>query len=223
MKKIVKIIASTSFLASVLFLASCSNTPKGDSAVVADEALVDSATGIELTIDTAYSRIGFIGNGVGKNHPGFFGITSGKIVVSGGKIKGGEFTINTKSLVLNEQEEMFQTKLKGHLLGPDFLDSEKFPTAKFEITSVEPYIHDGKDSSVVAGANYTVSGNLTLKDVTKNVSFPANIALVNNTFSAKANFNIDRTVWGLKYGNDKSLKDKFISEVVNITFDIKGN
>jgi polyisoprenoid-binding protein YceI len=87
---------------------------------------------------------------------------------------------------------------------------------------VRPYAPDGKDTSIVDGANFVVSGNLTLKGVTKNVSFPAKIDLDNNTLKAKADFDIDRTQWQMNYGNDKTLGNKFISEKVNIELDLKA-
>lgn len=217
-----KILTGLILLVVSIGVISCSNTPKGDDASVGEAEKVDSATGKELAVDLENSKIGFTGNGVGKNHPGYFKLSSGNLMVTDGKITGGNFIIDTKSLVLDQKDEMFQTKLLGHLLSADFLDAEKYPTSKFEITSVEPFTSTDKDSSVIEGANVRVSGNFTLKDATKNVSFPAKIDITDNGFSAIANFNIDRTLWGLKYGNDKSLKDKFISEVVNITFDIKS-
>jgi polyisoprenoid-binding protein YceI len=91
-----------------------------------------------------------------------------------------------------------------------------------EITSVAAYTANATDKTVVEGANALVSGNLTLKDSTKNVSFPANITVTETEITAKANFNIDRTQWNMSYGNDKSLKDKFISPEVNIKLDIKA-
>ena len=117
---------------------------------------------------------------------------------------------------------MFQTDLLGHLKSPDFFNAEKFPTAKFEITSVENYTTSDTVSSVIAGANYKISGNLTLKGIVKNVTFPAKVNILDGGINAIASFNIDRTNWGIVYGNDKALKDKFISEVVNISLDIKS-
>ena len=130
--------------------------------------------------------------------------------------------LQQRSYLLGFMEEERLEKLLPHLLSADFFDAEIFPTAKFEITSVEPYTATATDSSVTDGANYKVSGNLTLKDATKNVSFPAKIENTNGIYSVVGSFNIDRTLWGIKYGNDKSLKDKFISEVVNISLDIKS-
>lgn len=222
MKYNLKSLAGMALIAGSLFIASCSNTPKGDEAIVSDEQTVDSAAGTEVVMNTETSKVGFVGNGVGKNHPGFFKVSSGNLTAADGKINGGTVVIDIKSLVLDQKEEMFQAKLLPHLLSPDFFDAEVFPTAKFEITAVEPYTATDTDSSVTAGANYKVSGNLTLKDATKNVSFPAKIENTNGIYTVVGSFNIDRTLWGIRYGNDKSLKDKFISEVVNISLDLKS-
>ena len=216
-----KSIFTLGIIAVLFSINSCSTKPKGDEANVSEEQTVDSTSGNELEINTEISTIKFIGNGVGKNHPGEFKITKGNLIVENGEIKGGLFVIDVKSLSLMQKDEMFQTKLLPHILSPDFLDAEKYPSAQFEITSVSPYTQ-GKDSSVTKGANYNISGNLTLKDATKNISFPAKIEYSNGIFTTNASFNIDRTIWGITYGNDKSLKDKFISEVVNITLDIKS-
>ncbi len=132
------------------------------------------------------------------------------------------FTIDIKSMDLEQKGGVFDSKLRPHLMSGDFFDADKFGTAKFEITGVQPYTASGSDTSVVTGANYTVSGNFTLKDVTKNISFPAKIDLDGNTLKAKSNFNIDRTQWQMRYGNDKTLGDKFISEKVNIELNLEA-
>jgi polyisoprenoid-binding protein YceI len=208
-------------LSGALFFAACSDTPKGDQATVTDQQQAAApATGRTFTVDTTASSVRFTGNGVGKNHPGTFQLSNGTLAVSDSSITGGQFTINMASMQMEQQEEMFQTKLKGHLQSADFFDVAKWGTAKFEITEVKPYTAAGGDSSVVAGANHTVSGNFTMKDVTKNISFPAKIDVIGNALTAQANFNIDRTQWGIRYGNDKSLGDKFISETVNIQLNL---
>jgi len=75
---------------------------------------------------------------------------------------------------------------------------------------------------LVEGANFTIRGNLTIKDITKNITFPARIDLDGNRLKAKANFDIDRREWQMNYGNDKTLGDKFISETVNIELFVVG-
>ena len=194
MKINIKSLAGMALIVGSLFVASCSNTPKGDEAKITDEQVVDSTLGNEVLINIETSKVGFVGNGVGKNHPGFFKVSSGNLTAAEGKVNGGTVVIDIKSLVLDQKEEMFQAKLLPHLLSADFFDAEIFPTAKFEITSVEPYTATATDSSVTDGANYKVSGNLTLKDATKNVSFPAKIENTNGIYSVVGSFNIDRTL-----------------------------
>lgn len=210
------------FIASILILTNCDNPPKGDNATITEEQKASEATGQTFAVDTANSKVRFIGYGVGKNHPGNFKVLSGTVSVANNQITGGTFEIDIRSLKVEEQGEMFQSKLKPHLLSGDFFDAEKFGTAKFEITGIEPYKADSKDTSIVEGANFNVSGNLTLKGETKNITFPARIELDDNILKGKADFDIDRTQWKMNYGNDKTLGDKFISETVNVELDLQA-
>ena len=207
---------------TALAFTACSDTPKGDQAKIGEQQQAASVTGQTFTVDTTMSKIRFTGNGVGKNHPGTFKLSGGTVAIANDQITGGEFIINVASMNMEEEGDMFQNKLKGHLLSGDFFDAAKFGTARFEITKVEPYVKNDKDSSVVEGANFAVSGNLTLKEDTKNITFPARVDLDGNTLKAKGNFNIDRTQWRMNYGNDKTLGDKFISETVNIELDLEA-
>ena len=217
-----KSIFFASIVAATVAFTSCSDVPKGDQATISETQTVASTTGQTFILDTTESRIRFTGNGVGKNHPGTFRLSSGSIGLTGNQLTGGTFNIDINSLQVEEQGEMFQSKLKPHLLSGDFFDANKFGTAKFEITKVEPFTASGTDTSIVDGANFSISGNLTLKEDTKNIRFPAKVDLDNNNLKAKANFNIDRTQWKMNYGNDKTLGDKFISETVNIELDLQA-
>ena len=210
------------FALAFTLLQSCDSTPDGDKATITDKQQASDAAGQTFTVDTTTSTIRFTGNGVGKNHPGRFGLSSGTVSIANNQITGGSFLINVKSLKVDQEGAMFQNKLKPHLLSGDFFDAEKFGTSKFEITKVEPYKADGKDTSIVDGANFSISGNLTLKETTKNITFPAKVDMDGNRLKAKGNFNIDRTQWKMNYGNDKKLGDKFISETVNIELDLEA-
>ena len=50
----------------------------------------------------------------------------------------------------------------GHLKSDDFFSADKFPTLSFTSTSFK---HNG-------GSDYTLTGDLTIRDITKSVSFP---------------------------------------------------
>jgi polyisoprenoid-binding protein YceI len=82
-----------------------------------------------------------------------------------------------------------------------FFDADQFKTSKFVITKVESYTPNFSNKLIVEGANYNISGNFTLKDVTKNITFPARIDLDNSILKAKGNFDIDCGSGRMKYGN----------------------
>lgn len=212
-------------LFSVVFisLASCQSVPKADEAKTGDEQKAAAAEGAAFKIDST-QVVSFIGTKPIGQHQGTFNISEGVIYVKNDVVvSGGHLTFNIKSLTITDKDTSGVAKLTGHLASPDFFDAEKFPTATFEVTSVEPFTDSTKSDLILDGATHVVNGNLTLKGVTKNVSFPAIIKVNNTVTSVQANFNINRTDWGLVYGNDKSLGDKFIRPEVNVSFSISAH
>lgn len=209
------------FVASVAVI-SCDKAPKGDNAVITDQVLPTAGGGQTFTVDTTHSWIRFTGHGVGKNHPGTFDLSYGQVTANENTITGGTFVIDVTSMDMEQEDEMIDKKLRPHLMSGDFFDANTFGTSRFEITKVEPYKAKEGEKSLVEGANFSISGNLQIKDVTKNITFPARVDLDGNTLKAKANFDIDRREWQMNYGNDKTLGDNFISETVNIQFNIQA-
>src|SRR5688500_5982964 len=91
-------------LAALIGFSACSDTPKGDKAIIASEQQVATAAGQVFTIDTTASRIRFTGNGVGKNHPGMFRLSSGSVAAANNQITSGQFIIDIKSMDLEQKE-----------------------------------------------------------------------------------------------------------------------
>lgn len=205
-----------------IVILSCDKAPKGDDAVISDQVLAQEGVGETFVVDTASSWIRFTGHGVGKNHPGIFKVSYGQVRATADKLTGGTFIMDIASMVMEEEGEMIKKKLRPHLMSGDFFDAEKFGTSKFEITEVRPHEPKDGEKSLVEGANFDISGNLQIKDVTKNITFPAHVDLDGNRLEAKANFDIDRRQWEMNYGNDKTLGDKFISEKVNIELHLQA-
>ncbi len=61
-----------------------------------------------------------------------------------------------------------------------------------------------------------------MKDSTKNISFPAKVTVDAKSLAASADFNIDRTTWGMNYKGPNNPQDWFISKTVNVKLDIKA-
>ncbi|MCA6073348.1 YceI family protein [Fulvivirga sedimenti] len=238
---------SLKFLAFVFIVgmtAACSGKPEGTDAEVTDaqEVAEVSSEATSFAINTDNSTISWIGSKPAGKHNGWLPITEGSIAVRDGQIEGGKIVMSVTD-IQNEDlagDPDSQAKLVGHLKSADFFDAENHPTATFEITSVEPF--DGSQEIVekeefeteftpatnkenmVEEPTHTITGNLTMRGKTLAVSFPANVSMENGQISAKAKFNIDRTNWGLMYGDEASAldkaKDKFIYNTVNIGFEV---
>ena len=208
-------------MAGTVLLFSCQNAPEADKAATSEAQEAAAGEGVSYNADLAASTVSFIGTKPTGQHNGVFTLNDGSVTVKDGVVTGGKFTINIGSLKITDKDTAGTSNLAGHLLSPDFFDAAKFGTASFEITSVEVY-DSTKVKSLLAGATHIISGNLKLKDSTKNVSFPAQVTVTDAGVTTVADFNIDRSNWGLSYGNDKSLGDKFIRPEVNIKLNISA-
>lgn len=231
------------FLAATLIAVSCGGP--SDTVETSDAQEVEEATGSSLTIDATASKVEWRGYKPAGQHFGTIPVTSGELVVDGDAITGGKFVFDITGLKIDDIEESDENygKLYGHLQSPDFFDAENHPQAEFEVTKIETYASDDKiedseefktdnapkkDSELISGTpTHWISGNLTMRGNTKNIKFPAVVSMNNGAVSAKAGFNIDRTNWGLMYGDESSAtdkaKDQFIYNNVSVNFDIKAN
>jgi polyisoprenoid-binding protein YceI len=64
---------------------------------------------------------------------------------------------------------------------------------------------------------YTVVGNLQLKGVSREITFPAEIVIQENEVLVKANFFIDRTAWGID--EVIQIADKYIEFGIDFVFE----
>ena len=74
----------------------------------------------------------------------------------------------------------------------------------------------------IADATHTIKGNLTLKERTKNIAFPAKVAIGATNVTAIADFNIDRTLWGMNYKEPNTPQDLIINRDMNIELNISA-
>lgn len=213
------------FAAGAVVFASCQGDPKADEAKTADSvAITTPATGNTYKADLTQSTVTWTGTKPTGQHTGVMMLKDGSINAEAGNITGGEFTIDMSTMKITDQDTNGAANLAGHLSSGDFFDVAKYPTAKFVISSVTAGLDSAASKDLVMkDATHTVTGNLTLKDQTKSVSFPARVNATDASITADANFNIDRTQWGIVYGNDKSLRDKFIRPTVNVVLHLVAN
>jgi polyisoprenoid-binding protein YceI len=98
--------------------------------------------------------------------------------------------------VENFKDEEQIAKLSGHLQSEDFFNIAKYPISIFELTKLE---------STEGDFNSSVTGNLTILDSTKSITFMANVNVSESEVSiASEDFAVDRRDWGLVYNVEGS-------------------
>lgn len=171
----------------------------------------------KYALDTKVSKMEWVGKKVTGQHNGTIKIKEGYILVDKkGNITGGQVIVDMNTIECLDLEGEWKQKLEGHLKSKDFFEVENYPTATFEIISATPDKSKGKN-------NYIVKGKLTIKGISKEISFPAKIEFKDNNMAAHGKATIDRTEFNIKYGSGKffeGLGDKMIYDDFEVSFTI---
>jgi len=206
-------------------LISCSSGMQGDKAKIEDakEVQTDEGTDAGFSIDAAKSIVEWKGTKPTGEHIGTINLKQGKIIVKDGNLVAGKFTLDMTSIVNKDLTDAeWNKKLVDHLNSADFFSTAQFPESTFEITGTKPY-----DGAMVEGSTqptHWITGNLTIKGISKSITFPASIQMDNTMFMATTpQFVIDRTEWNIQYQSRKffdDLKDKFIYDEIGLKITI---
>ncbi len=207
------------FFAITLVFA-CKNTPEGDAAKVGDAAKnVATAAAAAKNFSVTDGIVHWTSTKVGGQHSGTINVQKGALSVEGGNITSGKFGIDMSSIkVTDGTPDEMSAKLVGHLSSPDFFDVESNPTGVFEIVSVAP----------VAGnevVTHNITGNLTLKGITKSISILTNVVVAGDKLMAVTpKFTINRTDWDIKYGSGLigTAKDKIIHDDISLNIELNA-
>lgn len=159
-------------------------------------------------VDTKATTATWLGKKVTGEHKGGISISKGSLAVDHGKIASGSFEFDMNSITCTDlTDKEWNGKLVGHLKADDFFGVDKFPTAKFELTKTVQK----------EGTNYDVTGKLTIKGITEEITFPAVITMNEKAVVTVAKITVNRTKFGIKYGSasfidgigDKAISDDF--------------
>lgn len=176
-----------------------------------------SKKAISFKVDPGQSKLTWLAKKVTGEHAGTIQVRSGSLEVDNNVLKGGSFELDTKTITVTDIEDKEgNAKLLGHLKSDDFFAVEKFGTAKFVITSAQ-----SKGSGL-----YQIKGNLTIKGITNEVTFPANVTLDNNKLVAKAKIKVDRTKYDIKFRSKsffENLGDKTIYDDFELDIQLVAN
>ena len=197
-------------VSTVLF--SCKGEKKEK--IVAKEEVKVEETSMVNNVDLTASVMTWKGTKPTGSHDGTVAFKSGGMLLENDVLKGGEFVIDMNTIKnLDMVGSDGAANIEKHLKSPDFFDVEVYQTSKFVITSV-----------LEVEGSLAVTGNLTIKDVTKSITIPASVSTVEGITTFKSElFNIDRADFNVKYGSKRwieGLKDKFIDDLVEMSLTV---
>jgi polyisoprenoid-binding protein YceI len=164
----------------------------------------------KYVIDNKESVVTWKGSSLQGGHSGYVSTSKGELMIEKGQLVGGSVEIDMNTI--SDELHNSNNNLIDHLKDPDFFDVKKFPVSTFAITRV----------AQVAGETMNVTGNLTIKGITHEVTFPAKVEVKGKVINASGKVIIDRTKWDVRYRSGKfydNLADRAISD--DIEFEMK--
>jgi len=169
-------------------------------------------------IEPGQSKVVWTGKKVTGQHTGTLALESGVVTLNDNELAGAEIKLDMNSIANTDlTDPQWNKKLVDHLKSDDFFSVEKYPQGSFVSTSMVKNAGE---------ANYKVTGNLTLKGITHEISFPVNVKVDGNQLTANGSATIDRTKWNIKYGSGSffsGLGDKMIYDEFDIEFNLVAN
>jgi polyisoprenoid-binding protein YceI len=162
-------------------------------------------------IDTEKSKIAWKGSFVSgiKSHTGTIKV-SGNGIFENGNIGNVELRFDMNSIKDNDGN----AKLEEHLKSDDFFNSAMYPETKLVLTGL---------STTTTADKYNAKANLTIRNITKEITFPIVIKLVDNTINASGKVTFNRADFEVKYGSKsffKSIGDKAISDTIELDVNV---
>ena len=191
-----RILFGLAFVMSVLFVNTTANAQRS----------------LDLKLDK--SKLEWTGKKVTGKHHGVVMLKSGKIVIKGTKIVGGEFVMDMTTLRNTDiKSDKYRGDLEKHLRSDDFFGVEKFPESKFVI----------KESKYLTNGSILVKGEISIKGITKPLEFEVDFHIHGESVHVSGLMIIDRTQFGIRYGSGSffdNLGDRTIHDNFELKFDL---
>jgi polyisoprenoid-binding protein YceI len=170
------------------------------------------ADSVEWKLDLSHSSVGFsVPHLVVSSVDGRFKEASAKINLDDADLTKSQVSLEINAASIDTGDQ----KRDDHLKGPDFFDVKKFPKLTFKSTKIAK-----------AGAAYKLTGDLTVRDVTKSVTLDATLSAPvktpwgNQARAAKLTGKIKRSDFGLKW--NKALEAGGVLVGEEVTIDVKA-
>jgi polyisoprenoid-binding protein YceI len=191
----------------------CIGKHTSDAPKVTVNPTVENSVEIEadtLIINLEKSKIDWIATEMrgAKRRTGIISFKDGFFLFKESEIVGGNFTIDMESMDVTDvpiHETIARRNLLDHLKSDDFFNVANYPISTMKLTNVQKIKND----------SLKISGNLTIREVTKNIEFFA----FHKGGMFRTNFTFNRLDWNIAFEGswvDKTLVDKDIKLTIEI-------
>jgi polyisoprenoid-binding protein YceI len=152
----------------------------------------EDKSAVSYKVDPFQSVVVWKGKKIAGEHTGTINLQKGSIITDGNNIVGGEFIFDMKSIKNTDlSDPSYNKKLVDHLKSDDFFSTSNFGTSLFTIKQV---IQKG-------GNSFDVTGDLTIKNITHEIDFPATIKEKDNDIVVNALVIVDRSKYNVQFGS----------------------
>jgi polyisoprenoid-binding protein YceI len=213
----------TAMLAGAFLIAACGGP--GEKAAEISEKLQPGEkpeNAVVKMVDPSRSTVSWEGSNLRGSHDGTVDLASGEFYVLDNQLVGGNIVMDmTRIAVLDIEDPAMNERLASHLRSDDFFSVESYPEAIFQMANIRKIDNAGPDEP-----NYTISGNMTIKGITHGISFPAFVELADGELRASADFDLDRTMWDVRFRSVRffeDIGDRLIHDNFNLKLDIVAN
>lgn len=178
------------------------------------ESEESAASGEEVTytVDAAASAVVWTGaKPLQYTHTGTVDIAEGTMTFAGTQLVGSSFTIDMTTIDNTDLSGDEKTDLESHLNSDDFFGVETYPSASLVIKSAEPTDVENQ---------YTAVADLTIKDITNEITFVTDVEVGEGTLTATADFVFDRAQFDVQFGSGSffdNLGDRLIADEVEMS------
>lgn len=153
-----------------------------------------------FAVDTEQSLVRWTGRNLFNHHHGTLKFAGGEVKIVNGSLVVARFTLDMNSIIDEDLTDPgYNALLIRHLRDDDFFAVERFPTAEFVCSKAEPL-----PACTPGTPNFILHGAMTLRGVTRDLSFPAVIAAADaDHLTGQAELDLDRTQFGANYGSGR--------------------
>jgi len=170
----------------------------------------------KIEINTVKSSVNWTGKKLTGEHTGTLSFVKGEMVLNKKKLTGGVFEIDMNSIICTDiQDKKSNVRLIDHLKSDDFFSVRTSPISRLEITQVQQLRVD----------EYSITGDLTIKGTTQEITFPATVIVTGGVVTAKAHLTFDRSKYNIKFGSNsffENLGDEMIYDDIDLEIQLTG-